>query len=132
MKKAFLFIALVMMGTMAAQAQGGGMQRRTPEERLKMTKEKLAGLKLDASQTEKSDAVFLDFYKAQNKIFEDLRGGGGQTDRGALREKFQKLADERDEKLKGIFNEDQFRKWKDEIEPSLRPQRRNGGRGRNN
>lgn len=132
MKKAFLFIALVMMGALAAQAQGGGMQRRTPEERLKMTKEKLADLKLDASQTEKSDAVFLDFFKAQNKIFEDMRAGGGQPDRSAMREKFQKLAEERDEKLKGIFTADQFKKWKDDIEPSLRPQRRNGGGGGNN
>jgi periplasmic protein CpxP/Spy len=61
-----------------------------------------------------------------------MRAGGGQPDREAMREKFQKLAGERDEKLKGIFNEDQFKKWKDEIEPSLRPQRRNGGGGGNN
>ena len=135
MKKAFLFIALVTMGAMAAQAQGGGggFQRRTPEERLKMTKEKLVDLKLDAGQTTKSDSAFMDFYRAQDKIFEEMRAGGGQPDREAMREKFQKLAGDRDEKLKTIFSADQFKKWKDEIEPALRPQRGNrGGGGGNN
>jgi protein CpxP len=132
MKKAILFIALVLTGALAVQAQGGGMQRRTPEERLKMTKEKLVDLKLDQGQTGKSDSVFLDFYKAQDKMFEEMRAGGGQPDREAMREKFQKLAGERDEKLKGIFSADQFKKWKDEIEPSLRPQRGNRGGGGNN
>ncbi len=38
----------------------------------------------------------------------------------------QKMAADRDDELKKIFDEGQFKKWKDEIEPSLRPQRRQG------
>ena len=135
MKKAILFIALVLTGVLTTQAQGGGgFQRRTPEERLKMTKEKLTPLSLDKDQTTKSDSVFMDFFRAQDKEFEAMRAGGGQPDREAMREKFQKMAADRDEKLKKIFTEDQFKKWKDEIEPSLRPQRggnRGGGGGNN-
>jgi protein CpxP len=127
MKKAILLLAIAITGVLAVQAQGGGgYQRRTPEERLKLTKEKLADLKLDKDQTTKSDSVFMDHYKAQDKMFEEMRAGGA-PDREQMREKMQKLAGERDEKLKKIFTEDQFKKWKDEIEPALRPQRGGGG-----
>ena len=133
MKKAILLIAIVLTGVLAVQAQGGGgFQRRTPEERLKMTKEKLADLKLNADQTTKSDSVFMESFRAQDKIFDEMRASGGQPDREAMREKMQKLNGDRDEKLKKIFTEDQFKKWKDEIEPSLRPQRRNNGGGGGN
>ena len=132
MKKAIFLLTIAITGVLAVQAQGGGggFQRRTPEERLKMVKEKLTDLKLDKDQTTKSDSAFLDFYKAQDKVFEDMRAAGGAPDRDAMREKMQKLAAERDEKLKKIFTEDQFKKWKDEIEPTTRPQRGGGGGNR--
>ena len=78
MKKAVLLIAIAVTGMLAVQAQGGGggFQRRTPEERLKATKEKLADLKLDKDQTTKSDSVFMDFYKAQDKMREEMTAGG--------------------------------------------------------
>ena len=131
MKKAILLIAIAFTTVMAVQAQGGGggFQRRTPEERLKQAKEKMTDLKLDKDQTTKTDSVLLDSYKAQDKMFEEMRGAGGPPDRDQMREKMQKLAGERDDKLKKIFTEDQFKKWKDEIEPSLRPQRGGGNRG---
>lgn len=133
MKKAILLLAIAITGVLAVEAQGGGgggFQRRTPEERLKMTKEKLADLKLDKDQTTKSDSVFMDQFRAQDKMFEEMRAGGGGGDREQMREKMQKLAADRDEKLKKIFTEDQFKKWKDEIEPALRPQRGGGGGNR--
>ena len=133
MKKAILLLAIAITGVLAVQAQGGGgFQRRTPEERLKMTKEKLVDLKLDQDQTTKSDSTFIEYFRAQNKMMEDMRAAGGAPDRDQMREKSQKLAGERDEKLKKIFTEDQFKKWKDEIEPALRPQRGGGGAGGGN
>jgi len=129
MKKVIFLLTIAITGVLAVQAQGGGggFQRRTPEERLKMVKEKLTDLKLDNDQTTKSDSAFIDYYRAQDKMFEEMRAGGGAPDRDAMREKMQKLAAERDDKLKKIFTEDQFKKWKDDIEPTTRPQR--GGRG---
>src|SRR5687767_10501243 len=118
MKKAILLLAIAITGVLAVQAQGGGGggQRRTPEERLKQVKEKLADLKLDQDQTIKSDTAFMEYFRAQNKMFEEMRAAGGAPDRDQMREKMQKLAGERDDKLKKIFTEDQFKKWKDEIE----------------
>jgi hypothetical protein len=128
MKKMILLIAIAITGTLAVQAQGGGgFQRRTPEERLKMAKEKLADLKLDKDQTTKTDSVFMDYFRSQDKVFEDMRSAGGAPDRDQVREKMKKLADDRDDKLKKVFTDEQFKKWKDEIEPSMRPQRGGGG-----
>lgn len=128
MKKTILFIAVALVSVITTRAQGGGGgQQRTPEERLKQTMERLADLKLDKDQTEKTTTVFKEFYEARQKMMEEMRAGGGQPDREAMMSKMQKMNDERDEKLKKIFKEDQYKKWKDEIEPSMRPQRQGGG-----
>lgn len=133
MKKVFLLLAIAITGAFAVQAQGqgggGGFQRRTPEERLKMVKEKLVDLKLNADQTTKSDSTFMESFRAQGKMMEDMRAGGGAPDRDAMREKMQKINADRDEKLKKIFSEDQYKKWKDEIEPSMRQRGGGGGNG---
>ena len=134
MKKVILLIAVAITGVLAVQAQGGGggFQRRTPEERLKMAKEKLADLKLDKDQTTKTDSIFMDFFRSQDKVFEDMRSAGGPPDRDQIRDKMKKLGDDRDDKLKKVFTDDQFKKWKDEIEPAMRPQRGGGNRGGGN
>jgi protein CpxP len=135
MKKVILLlIAVATAGVFTASAQGGGggnFQRRTPEENLKMVKEKLVDLKLSAEQTTKSDTVFINFYRDRDKMMEEMRAGGGAPDRDAMRAKSEKLATDRDDKLKAVFSADQFKKWKDEIEPAMRPQRRQGGGGNN-
>jgi protein CpxP len=134
MKKSIILAAFAMLiGVFGAQAQGGnggggGFQRRTVEERVKSDMEKLGDLKLDKDQTVKTDSAFSQFYRAQEKAMQDMRASG-QMDRDKMRETRTKLEGEREEKLKKIFNEEQFKKWK-EIEPTLRPQRGNGG-GRN-
>jgi hypothetical protein len=132
MKKAILLLAIAITGVLAVQAQGngGGFQRRTPEERLQQVKEKLTDLNLDKDQTTKSDSAFIDYFRAQQKLFEEMRGGGG--DRDAIRDKMMKLANDRDDKLKKIYTDDQYKKWKEVIEPTTRPQRggnRGGGNG---
>ena len=129
MKKTILFIAVALVSAIGVRAQGGGGggQQRTPEERVKQTMERLADLKLDKDQTEKTSTVFKEYFEARQKMMEEMRAGGGTPDREQMREKGQKMMTERDEKLKKIFNEEQYKKWKDEIEPSLRPQRQGGG-----
>ncbi|MEP6712849.1 MAG: hypothetical protein ABJA37_10555 [Ferruginibacter sp.] len=119
-----LMIGLVAMicfiGTAIAQ---GGMQRQTPEERTKATMEKLAPLSLTADQTTKTTVVFSDFYTAQQKAIEEMRAAG-TMDRDAMMAKRDELAKGRDAKLKEIFTADQLTKWTTEIEPGLRPQRK--------
>lgn len=130
-KTIFLMLAIVVTGlSVSAQGGGGGgFQRRTPEERTKMVMDKLADFKLDKAKADQTDSVFINFYRAQEKMMQDMMAGGGQPDRDKMREGRQKLMGDRDDKLKTIFTADQFKKWKDEIEPSMRPQRGGGGNG---
>jgi hypothetical protein len=120
--KAKLSLLAIFMFAVAcfSYAQGGGFQMPSPEERTKSVMEKLADLKLDKDQTVKTDTLFLNLYKAQAKRMEELRAGGGQIDRDAMRAEMEKRNAERDEKLKKIWTAEQFKKFKDEIEPTLR------------
>lgn len=121
--KIYLLLAVVFAGTMTVNAQGG-FQRRTVEERVTIAHAKLdSAFKLDATTLSKIDVEFTAYYKAQDAKREELSG----TDRDTRMAEMKKLADARDEKLKKIFTEEQFKKWKDEIEPLLRPQRTPGG-----
>lgn len=119
MKKQIIFVLFVLFaGVLAANAQGP--QRRTVEERVKMAMEKVTpALSLDKAQEAKTDTVFADYYRAMDKLRESMQAGTRPD-----RTEFEKVGADRDEKLKKIFTEAQFRKFKDEVEASLRPQRR--------
>jgi periplasmic protein CpxP/Spy len=125
-KMSFLMlVAFAITATSYAQP-GGGFQRRTVEERVAIAHHKIdSTFKLEAAKLSQIDVVFTDYYKAQDAKREEMRGG----DRETMMAEMKKLSDARDEKLKVIFTEDQFKKWKDELEASLRPQRPPGGGG---
>jgi acyl-CoA reductase-like NAD-dependent aldehyde dehydrogenase len=128
MKKKILFAAIAaLISTAAINAQGGGgFPRRTVEERVKTIHEKFdSTFHLEAAKQTKVDTVFADYYRAQDKSREEMMAGGNPPDRDAMRAKMQELAAQRDGNLKAILTEDQMKKWKDELEPSLRPQRGN-------
>ena len=120
--KIAMFIGFLFAVTISAHAQGG-MQRRTVEERVKSAMDKISdSLKLDKTQQDKTTAVFTDFYTSQDKMREDARASGTRPDRSVM----EKMANDRDDKLKSIFTDDQFKKFKSDIEPTLRPQRPQG------
>jgi periplasmic protein CpxP/Spy len=133
MKKQFLLLATALLvGTTTMYAQGG-FQRQTPEERLKPIHEKIdSAFKLTAEKLAKVDSIFLESFKQQEAKMAELRSGGDRPDREAMMAMRQQLADERDNKLKAILTEEQMKTWKNEIEPSLRPQRGGGNRGGGN
>jgi len=123
MKKQFvLMIVAALFSITMVCAQGGGGQRQTPEERTKATMEKLAVLNLDADAKAKTETVIAEFNTSQQKAMEEMRASGSM-DRDAMMAKRKEMADARDAKLKAIFTADQMKKWIDEIEPSMRPQR---------
>jgi hypothetical protein len=124
MKKQFVFmLGLLLAGATLVNAQNG--PRRTAEERTKRVVDTLTTVfKLDKPHADQVDSVFLSFYKEADKMRESMQGGN--FDRDA----FMKLASDRDEKLKKILSEAEFKKFKEEIEPALRPQRRQGGGSR--
>ncbi|MEO6583144.1 MAG: hypothetical protein ABIO05_02400 [Ferruginibacter sp.] len=123
-KQLITLMALFVITITSAVAQDGQPQRQTAEERTKSTMEKLSPLILGANELIKTEAVFLDFYKTQQKAMEDLRASGS-FDREAMMAKRDEMAKQRNEKLKALFTAEQFKKWSEEVEPSLRPQRRN-------
>lgn len=134
MKIKIAFLAVVMLaGTISTFAQGGGgggFQQRTPEERSKRSVDTLVSLfKLDAAATTAVTAAFVDYNKAADKMRADMMAGGGQVDREAMQAANLKLTTERDEKLKKSLSADQFKKFKDEVEPAMRPARRGQGGG---
>lgn len=109
MKNKFtLLFMLMIVCILSAQAQQGPGQRRTPEERTKMTIDKLSdSLNLIAAQKTDVDAVYLEYYKAQDKLRENLSPGTRpeKTD-------LDKIIEVRDAKLKIILKEEQFAKLK--------------------
>lgn len=117
-RKISMLFALIIIATTGIYAQG--MQRRTVPERVKATMDKITTpLNLDASQASRTDSVFTDYYTAQMKMFQDAQASGNRPDRSA----FQKLMQDRDAKLQTIFTADQYTKFKNEVEETLRPQR---------
>jgi hypothetical protein len=86
-----------------------------------------SAFKLDKEKLADADSVFANYYRAQEKVREDMMSGGGQPDFQVMREKMQPLMENRDKKLQGILTADQYKTWKDAIEPSLRPRRQNNG-----
>jgi len=116
-----LLVIAMFAGALMANAQGGGGQRRTPEERTKRVVDTLNTVfHLDNAVSGQVQTAFMDYYKEQDKMRESMQNGGGGFDRTA----FQKLMDDRDEKLKKTLTADQFKKYKEEIEPALMPRRR--------
>jgi diphthamide biosynthesis methyltransferase len=78
---------------------------------------------LSKDQKSKLTAVFTDFYTAQQKAMEDMRASGS-FDRDAMQAKRKELEAESNTRVKEIMNADQYKKWIDEIQPSMRPQRK--------
>ena len=133
MKKQILLAAVAALFSFTAvNAQGGGnFQRRTPEERLKPVHDKIdSAFKLEPAKLKQVDEIFLNSFKDQDKKMDELRAGGGQPDRDAMMAARKEINDARDAKLKEVLTEAQMKTWKDELEPSLRPQRGGGGGGR--
>ena len=126
--KITMLVALIFAATITTHAQQG-MQRRTVEERVKSAMDKILDpLKLDKAQQDKTKDIFTEYYTSQDKIREDARASGTRPDRSVM----EKMSNDRDEKLQTIFTDEQFKKFKGDIEPTLRPQRSQGTQNSSN
>jgi periplasmic protein CpxP/Spy len=122
-----LFLAFMLTCALAVNAQNGNFRQRTVEERVKAAHEKLDSVfKFDAAKQGKIDSVFATYYREQDKIRVELRSLGERPDFETMRAKMQPAIEARDKELKTLLTEVEFKKWKDEIEPSMM-QRRGGG-----
>lgn len=125
MKKTIIALAVVMFaGIVPSFAQGGGFQMPTPEERVKRVHFKMdSAFKLDEAKIQQTDALYLDYYKAQDKVREQvMANGGGDRDaiRAAMQEMMKPITEGLDAKIKPILGDDKFKIWKEQIEPTLR------------
>lgn len=112
----FLVCILSLVTLSSGYAQQGG---RTVEERVKDVMAKLTpALKLNAVQSAATDSVYTSYYAGFEKMREQMQSGV-RPDRSVM----DKMTGERDEKLKKIFTAEQYKKFKEEVEASLRPQR---------
>lgn len=119
--KIALLFTLIVMTTATSFAQNSPQMRRTVEERVQSAMEKISTpLMLTPEQIQKTDSVFTIFYKAQDKIREEMMASGNRPDRSV----YEKLISEREASLKTIFTDDQYTKYTKEILPTLQPQRR--------
>jgi len=136
MKKQLLFLVAILCSITAMQAQGGGrggFQQRTVEERVKMAHEKIdSAFKPEAAAMAKIDTMFTYFYKGQDAIRQEMmnNSGGERPDFQAMQEKMKPLNDAKDSELKKYLGEENFKIYKEKIEPMLMP-RRGGGPGGN-
>lgn len=122
MKKIMLLLAFALAANISVFAQQGG-PGRSVEERVKMTIERLTKeLQLTKEQQVKLDTVFSESFKAMQKMREDAQASGNRPDRAA----FEKLNNERNEKVKGILSEEQYKKYQ-ESQAAMR--QRGGNRG---
>jgi hypothetical protein len=117
--KITMLFALLTMATTIIFAQGGGQHMTVPE-RVKATMDKITpALALNPQQVSSTDSVFTDYYTTIGKAMQDARASGERPDRSV----FEKMRADRDVKLKNIFTPDQYTKFKNEVEATLRPQR---------
>jgi hypothetical protein len=133
-KRLFIILALVAGISGAAMAQpGGGFQRRTPEERTTAIHAKLdSAFKLDAKIFTALDSALNTLHRNQDKKMQELMAGGpGSVDRETMMAERQKWDAAKDEIIKAVLTEDQFKIWKEQIEPTMRG-RGFGGGNRNN
>lgn len=125
-----MFLAAIACFTLgiAASAQGGGFQRRTPEERAAAIHQKLdSAFKLDAATLAKVDTAMIALYKAQDAKRQELMSGGSMPDRETMQAEMKKYSDAQDEILKAVLTEDQYKIWKEKIQPSMRGPKPGGG-----
>jgi len=107
--KIFLSAILLLFATFSfAQAQGD-TKKMTVDEKVKKTMSQLTPqLALDNDQQTKIQAIYTDFYTAKEKLYEVVHPGA-QPDKAQK----EKLMTEKDEKIKAVLNEDQYKKFKD-------------------
>lgn len=118
--------------TNAQGGGGGGFARRTPEERVAVIHAKIdSAFKLDAKKMATLDTALVALNRAQDKKREELMAGG-QPDRETFMAEMKKFSDAQDEIMKAVLTAEQYTIWKEQIQPSMRPNRGPGGGGGGN
>jgi periplasmic protein CpxP/Spy len=132
MKKNIFLIVLGTVSTISIYAQSGGI-RKTVAERVARVHQKLDSVyHFAADKQAKIDSAFAHQYRAQESLMlaaKNANTSDGKPDPAAreiIRDKIEGLGAARDEKLKTIMTDAEYKKWKEEVEPAIRPKRGQG------
>ena len=106
--------SLAIAAPVYAQGGGGGGRGMSPEQRMAQQKEMLfKDITLDAAVTAKIDTIMLEASKKQTEAMAAARAGGG--DMAAMREANQKLNAERNMAIKALLNDEQKKKFDENV-----------------
>ena len=126
MKTGLLFM-IIFAAVIVVNGQGG-TQRSTPEERTKRVVDTITTvLKLDHAQQTSAQTTFMEYYKESDKLREAMQAGTPPD-----KSQFETLSTDRDEKLKKFLSADQFKKYKDDLEPAIATRSSKQGTNGNN
>jgi hypothetical protein len=112
----------------SVNAQPGSFQRQTPEERVAAIHTKLdSAFKIEPSQFAALDTALTVLFRQQEEKMREMFSSGTRPDRETMMAERKKYTDARDEMIKAVLKEEDFKIWKEKIEPSMRPRRPDGG-----
>lgn len=120
--KFFLTLCLFFALSNTSQAQKDGIEEKVNTVLAKFE----STIKPDKSKKSSLENIFTDFYTAQEKLRNNIQGRsstlaqGLQQDYQSVRKKSEALFTDRDNKLKKLLNGEEYKKWKEHIEPSTR------------
>ena len=122
-KQLFLSLLAIVAAAGSLMAQGDMQQKTSSERATEITAKLKTDLLLTAGQEPKVAKAFEDYYTTMQKLREEMRAAG-TVDRERMKDNMQRVSTVRDDKLKAILTEDQMKKWTNEVEPGMRPQRK--------
>ena len=122
-KQLFLSLLAIVAAAGSLMAQGDMQQKTSSERATEITAKLKTDLLLTAGQEPKVAKAFEDYYTTMQKLREEMRAAG-TVDRERMKDNMQRVSTVRDDKLKAILTEDQMKKWTNEVEPAMRPQRK--------
>lgn len=122
--KKMLFMALGILTTQWALAQGPGGQRRDPADMIKKEKAMITDniTTLSDEQKVKLEKVFVDYEASMKKVRSENSG-----DVQGMREIMQSVRADKDEAVKGVLNEEQNSQYKELIDKVRKEQRKARG-----
>lgn len=128
MKNLLIMIALFFAMGLQAQPPGGQGRQFDRDEMVKrQTKDMVENLSLNEDQTKKVSELNEKYAEKMGEIFQNANG-----DFSGMREKMGKLREEKNEELKTVLTEEQFKKYLELEEKrmeEMRQRRQNGGPG---
>lgn len=114
---------LLLISFLQLQAQN----RPSVQERVGAVHERFVASNIDKSKLDQVKNIFTDFYTAQDQIRQNIQGpssglaqGFAGQDFQSVRQQNENIITKRDEQLNRLLSTDEYRKWKEEIEPSLK------------